>query len=167
MTIHENGKDREQQMLAAYQLERLIRSLGVVQIQLIETPEHRRDSYDFQIMQTGMWVGVVEVKSRTISSQQVHDWGSILIEVERLKRLRELFTLKQQISGRTEWTKSVVFVWRCVKDDVCFSICVEDIIKNWDSLQDAPEEMMKDNHGKESAAKEGKLIPVDLLTEFK
>ena len=166
MPIHENREDRDQQSLAGFQMERHIRMLGVPQVTLIPTEEHYREHYDFRIMHNSMWVGVVEVKCRWISSQQLKDWGSVVIEVERLKHLRQMFTVRSEITGKSTWTKSVVMLFRCVRDDICFSVHMDDIIANWDALEDAGPEMMKDNHGDSLADKSGKLFPVNLMSEF-
>lgn len=169
MTLYENGKDREQQGLAAFQYERHMRTMGCTQLRPIETPQHRAEHYDFEIRegeQGQLWTGVMEVKCRRVSSRQVEDWGSILIEVERLAAMREQFCHTSGTTGKVFWSKNVVFLWRCVKDEVCFAINIDDVIRHWPELEDAPEEMMKGDHGKIPANKAGKLIPVELLERF-
>ena len=86
--------------------------------------------------------------------------------MDRLAEFRRMFCRKAEVSGRSYWSKNVVMLWRCVKDNVCYAIHIEDIIKHWDELEEASPEMMKDNHGKDAAEKSGRLIPVHLLEKF-
>jgi hypothetical protein len=167
--MYENGKDREQQGLAAHQYEGHLRRLGVTQCRLIETPEPRREHYDFEIRegeQGQLWTGVLEVKSRKVSERQVEEWGSIVIEVERLAFLKKQFFLVSPITGKAWWTKNIVFVWRCVLDDVCFSIDMPTLLKHYSDFEDAPPEMMKTDHGTKDKDVSGKLIPIFHMERF-
>lgn len=164
--IYENGNDREQQSIAAYQYERHLRTLGAGPVSCVETPETHRLPYDFTLNVHGKWVGVLEVKSRKISSETAEKWGSIVIDVERLKSLKEKFYLNSKVSGKAYWTKEVIFVFRCVDDDVCYAINIREIIRHWDSLEDAAKEMLTDNHGAKLANRTGKLIPTRLMEKF-
>lgn len=164
--IYENSSDREQQNMAAFQFERHLRTLGVGPVQCVETPEYRRECYDFVLNVHGMWTGVVEVKARRVSSETVEGWGSLLVEVPQLTRLREQFYLNSPVTKKSQWTKEVIILNRCIEDDVCYAINIRDIMTNWNEFEDAPPEMIKDNHGTQSADRKGKLVPVSLMEKF-
>lgn len=168
MTIHENKQDREKQTLAAFQYERHLRSLGVTTVRLLETPEHRRECYDYEIREgesQQLWTGVLEVKCRAATDRQVQEWGSLLIEIDTLKKLKKVCATKD-LQDRTRWTKNVVFLNK-TRDDVCYTIEVQDLIRNWDECEDATPDMIKDDHGTESATRSGgKLVPLRLMERF-
>jgi hypothetical protein len=164
--IYENQKDREQQSLAAFQLTRRLTSLGVPGVALRETPEHRRECYDFEMHVQGMWTGIVEVKCRKGTSDTAEKWGSLLVEVDRLKRLKKECGTHSRATGKWIWTKEMVWLWRMTQDNTCYAITMRNIVKYWNEFQDAPPEMMKDNHGNLSANKRGKLIPLEKMEVF-
>lgn len=166
--IYENESDRQQQALAAHQWEAHMRRLGATQIRPIETPEHRRECYDFEIREgeSGQyWTGVIEVKSRRVYSTQIEEWGSIVVELERLKSLKRLF-FKAGLGGKKRWDKNVVFLFRCVHDDVCYAISIETIIKHFHEFEPAPAHMLKEDHGEGEKDCSGVLVPVHLMERF-
>lgn len=163
----ENQNDREQQAIASHQYVSHLTKLGVTQVALLETPQHRAICYDFELHVQSMWVGVVEVKSRKVDSQQIEEWGSIVVEVERLKSLGNLFYKTSEVTGKKRWDKEVVFVFRCTRDDWCYAVNIKTIHKNWSLLDDAPAEMMKADHGVGEKECSGKLIPIGLMEKFK
>lgn len=162
--IYENSKDRQQQQLACFQLQRHLAALGVTQVSVNETPEHRRECYDAEMHVHGMWTGVVEVKTRDIDSETLKQWGSVVIETERVARLAKLFYKRSNVDRKKRfWNKEVIFLWRLKKDDTAYAINLRRVQKVWRELEDATPEMMKDNHGNEAANKRGKLIPYTML----
>ena len=89
-----------------------------------------------------------------------------MVEVERLTELRKQFLSKSEITGKTFWTKEVIFVFRCTKDDTCFAVNIREIVKHWDDLEDAPPEMLKLDHGEGLKDCSGKLVPISLMERF-
>ena len=163
MTIHENTKDREQQKLAMFQLQRHLTALGVTQVVVEETPPHLRECYDGKLYVQGMWVGVVEVKTRDMDTDTLRKRGSIIVETERLRSLSKQFWHRSGVTGKGFWSKEVVFVFRMKFDDTVYAINIRRIRELWKDLEDAPDGMLKDNHGKVQANKHGKLIPFESL----
>ena len=153
-------------MMAAFQYESLLRRLGAGPVRCIETPEYRREHYDFELHVHERWTSVIEIKSRVVTSRQIEEWGTIVVEVERLTELRKQFLSKSEITGKTFWTKEVIFVFRCTKDDTCFAVNIREIVKHWDDLEDAPPEMLKLDHGEGLKDCSGKLVPISLMERF-
>ena len=162
----ENRKDRHAQQLAAYQYERHLQQLGVTQLRLIETPEHRRLSYDYEIREgadSQLWTGVLEVKCR---DQKSDDYTSALVEIDWLEKMKAQFYHTSEITGKKFWSKNVVYLCHW-KDDVCHTINIMELIKNWDHLLPAPEGAVKDGHGERPAERSGAmLIPFDIMERF-
>jgi len=164
MMIYENAKDRQQQQLACFQLQRHLGALGITQISVQETPEHRRECYDAEMHVHGMWTGVVEVKTRDIDADTLHKWGSILIETQRVAALAKLFYKRSDVNpSKRFWNKEVIFLWRLKQDDSCFAINMRRVQELWHDLEDAPETLLTDDHGTKLTGKTGKLIPVESL----
>lgn len=161
--IYENRKDREQQSIACFQLARHLTALGITNVSVSETPEHRRECYDAEMHVHGMWTGVVEVKTRDIDSDTLEQWGSVVIETERCKSLSKMFYKTSDISKKRFWNKEVIFLWRLKKDDTAYAINLRRVRELWRDLEDAPPEAMKDDHGNILADKRGKLIPITSL----
>lgn len=163
MPRYESGKDREQQSMALFQYEKHLQQLGVHPVRCVQTSDEQALSYDAQVWIHGKYVAVAEVKSRRIRSDQ---YDTIPVEVERLTSLRRQFCRKSSVTGKSYWAKDVIFIFRCVLDDVCYAINIEHIVRLWPTLEDAPADMMKDNHGEQQANKNGKLIPVSQMEKF-
>ena len=166
--IYENKKDRHQQGLAAFQLERHINRMGG-SVKLIETPEHRRECYDFQIFDGhNMFTGVCEVKDRHISEEKLLGAykSKLLIDEPRLTSLKDKFFLPTLDNNRSEWTKDVVLLWRIVEDDVCYAINIKDLIDNYDQTEEAPHGYTGNDHGNKPSNKVGILIPISLMERF-
>jgi hypothetical protein len=160
--IYEDSNDREGQNLASFIYERHLRRLGCTQVRLVETPENRRECYDFEIREGAdgqLWTGVVEVKCRKVPSVE---YDSALVEVDRLTSLKNQFYYVSEITGKRFWSKNVVYMWK-FSDNVCYLIDIQTLIDNWGEMEDAPDSMMKDNHGKQQASKKGKLVPYHLM----
>lgn len=165
MPLYEDTADRDEQHLATFQYEKHLQRLGVTPVRCVHTKQEHALPYDVQVWIHGKWTTVLEVKCRKVTSKTVEEWGSIVVEVERLERLRTEFR-KQKLGGGGYWNKEIVFLWRCVLDDTCYSIHIDEIAKAWGILEDATPEMMKDNHGELPANKRGKLIPVGMMEKF-
>jgi hypothetical protein len=163
--LYENSNDRDQQHMATFQYEKHLQRLGVTPVRCVHTKQEDAQPYDAQVWIHGKWTTVLEVKCRNVSSQQISDWGGVVVEVERLQRLRKEFRRPRLDTGGY-WKKEIVFLFRCMRDDRCFTIHIDQIVDAWGNLPDAPAKAMKDNHGKILAEKKGKLIPLNLMEQF-
>ena len=170
--LYENQADRDQQTIAAHQLERHLKALGMP-VALTETPEKRRMCYDYVMglhptdeNPGGLWHGVVEVKCRKLYSTKIEEWGTIPIESERMRSLSKLFLKKNSITGEWFWDKAVLFLFRCTIDDVCYIANGDVLLEHWKSFEDAPASMLKEDHGNGLKDCTGKLVPIDLMEKI-
>ena len=157
---HETSADREQQGLALFSLQRHMQKLGMGPVRFNETPELDMLPYDAEMWVHGKYVGVVEVKCIDYSRSEVEQFRGLMLKKSQLTRLREKFMRRKAITGQPYWSKQVLILFRCKKDDSAWAINIEDVIQLWPDAEIVPPEFCKDNHGAEESGVEHRYIPL-------
>jgi hypothetical protein len=160
---NENNNDLCNEQVAEFQYNRHLRALGVTQVRTEITPKHRKDCYDLQIMEEGKWTGVAEVRSVNYRWDEIETFGGFMMDDIKLKKLKEQFYHRSEITGKRFWSKEIVFLFRCTKDETLWAINMRQIVDGWPEWPDAPAEWFKSDHGKRPNTKGGKQIPFRLM----
>ena len=159
----ENKNDLQNEQIAEFQYNRHLAALGITQVRTEITPKHRKDCYDFQIFENGMWTGVAEVRSVNHNWTHVKSWGGFMLDEIKLKKLKAQFCSRSAVTGKPIWSKEIVFLFRTIPDHTLWAIHMREILAGWADWEVLPPEFSKSNHGKESNTKLVKRIPFDLM----
>ena len=148
MPIYENNEDRKRQSEAVKIIRKRMPSRKVV-----ETPEIFRINHDFVILNhLNLKVGIGEIKCRNYPAEffKTNPW---LFEIERIRSLYH--------AGEKVGFKVMLVLY--TKDNLVYWVALKTLLENWGSLENAPDYMMKNDHGDQPADKSGILIPFELL----
>jgi hypothetical protein len=165
----ENDKDRDGQEMGAFQYKRHLYNMGVGFVTYTETPEEDTESWDFDVTVNGLPTVALEVRCINYSSRDVHIKfkDRLIIDDVKLNKLTRKFSSINPVTKQREWDKHVIILIRCVRDEVCFAISMENIHKHRNLLTDVPPEFMKHDHGEElNENKKGYYIPTHLMERF-
>ena len=163
----ESTKDIEQENLAGFQIQKHLAMLGVPNVQITLTPKHRKPIYDLELRVNEMWTGVIEVRSVERFHTEYAGFGGklkgFLLEHNKLRNLRKQFYHRSEITGKGFWSKECLICWRCIHDDTCWVINLQEIVHRWDDLEPAPAEYFRSNHGEEPSSNKhlGYFIPIE------
>lgn len=158
MPRYENEKDREQQGLALFSLQRHMQKLCMGPVRFNETGFEEAMPYDAQMWVHGKYVAVVEVKSINYSGNDVERWGHLMLKKSQLSSQRHKFCRRSDISGNFYWIKQVLILVRCIKDDRAWAINIEDVMRVWDESEIVPPEFCANDHGNEPSDSEHRYI---------
>ena len=160
-----NKTDVNNQQIAEFQYNRHLKALGVTQLRTEPTPEHRKMCYDACIYEEGKWTGVIEIRSVNYRIDQIESFGGFMIDVNKMTALRKQFYCTSEITGKSFWSKEVVFLFRCVKDNTLWATNIRRLAGVWNDLEDVPTERLKNDHGAEANKTKlaGKLIPPAMM----
>ena len=157
---YENADDRAKESFVALAIQQHLERLPVGRPEVSRTTTGFT-SHDLDVYVSGMYVGVVEVKSRNYPTSFFEENGWAF-EVERLSALRSEFF--NQSFG--DWVKEVCLALLTEDLDI-FLISIRTLVDHWDELMPAPEGFAKDNHGESDRAdKSGVIIPLSLMTKI-
>ena len=154
----ETQRDREQQGLALFSLQRHMQKLGMGPVRFNQTPEELMLCYDAEMWVHGKFVGVVEVKAISYSGNDVERWGHLMLKKSQLARQRHEFFRRSEISNKPYWTKQVLILVRCIRDDRAWAINLEDVMAVWNESEVVPPEFCKSDHGKDESDIEHRYI---------
>ena len=157
-------EDKQNEELAVFRYTQHLHRLGVTYAKYVATPDKCHWDYDVAIF--GLPTIVLEVRSRKVTSTQVENWGNLLIDKTKLTALKEEFAEIDPISKKLVWDKHIVFVFLCVTDSVCYAITMDRLLSIWADVTEAPQDMMKRDHGEGQHHKKGWLIPVMHMEKF-
>jgi hypothetical protein len=160
-----NTGDRVNEKYAVDMFTAKMNKMGIHNI-VMEEEEDDYSSNDYRMLINNRYAVAVEVRTRDISSKQAMEWGNLIIDQTKLSGLKEKFCEVDEETNRPVWTKPVVFLFLCMKDRVMYSIDMDTLIKEWNMIKDAPQSMMKLDHGNGEATKKGYLIPLCIMEKW-
>lgn len=136
--------DRDKLLTATEKIQTLLRRLPVGRAEVTEAHEAERNSHNLNVYSGGMYVGVIDIVTRKNPLDWFEDCGTVVVELDRLKRLKRHFFRK---AGGC-WAKDVCLAWM-TSDDAVMLMNIREIIAHWDELQPVP--------------KDGRFLPVDRM----
>jgi len=136
--------NRNKLLICTEKIQLLLRRLPVGRAEVTEAHEAERNSHNLNVYAGGMYVGVIDVKSRKNDLEWFQDCGTVVVELERLQRLKRHFYRK----NAGAWAKDVCLAW-VTGDDAVMLMNLKEIIAHWGELEPAP--------------KDGRFLPVDRM----
>jgi hypothetical protein len=164
-TMHQNTADDQMQEVILFMYQRHLYMLGV-EVALRPTPKEAYLSYDAELWVHGKFVAVIELKHINYSSDQVQEWGHLMVKAKQSRKLAKQFMKRSAVTGKPYWNKEVILLNHCT-DNVIFATHYRTLTRVWNESKDVPQEFIRKDHGKEIDLEDsGKYIKLEHWERF-